>query len=158
MDIDEASEAGSRHAFTTDMDRWFHHLKAFGRANRKQPTEAEEQLWKALRGGQLQGFRFRRQHAINRFIVDFVCLRAWLIIEVDGEVHHEAGQAEYDTGRTHELEALGFHVLRFTNEQVLHYPRRVLATIRPHLSPDQNTSTKEESSGSPSPQGEGAGG
>ena len=85
-----------------------------------------------MRGHQL-GFQFRRQHAIEHYIVDFVCLRAWLVVEVDGGIHHEAGQAEYDGGRTHALQECGFLVLRFTNEAVLTELPRVLADITYHL-------------------------
>ena len=64
--------------------------------------------------------RFRRQHAIGSYIVDFICVKSLLTIELDGEVHAEAGQAEYDRGRTHILTELGYRELRFTNHQVLH--------------------------------------
>jgi very-short-patch-repair endonuclease len=62
-----------------------------------------------------------------------VCLAAWLIIEVDGEVHAEPSEAEYDGGRTHELQECGFLVLRFTNNEVLHHTPRVLKSITEHL-------------------------
>jgi very-short-patch-repair endonuclease len=88
----------SIHTFTTDWQRW-KNLKGFAHENRRQPTLAEAQLWQALRTNQL-GSRFRRQHAIEDYIVDFVCLPAWLVVEVDGEVHHLPEQAEYDGGRT----------------------------------------------------------
>ena len=119
------------HTFTTDPTRW-KTLKGYARANRKQPTRAENELWQALRGHQL-GFQFRRQHAIEGYIVDFVCLRAWLVVEVDGGIHHEAGQAEYDGGRTHALQECGFLVLRFSNEQVLTELPRVLSSISSQL-------------------------
>ncbi|MGI4739876.1 MAG: endonuclease domain-containing protein [Janthinobacterium lividum] len=119
------------HTFTTDVHNW-KSLKSYARANRKQPTPAEHQLWQALRGHQL-GFQFRRQHAIERYIVDFVCLRAWLVVEVDGGIHQEAGQAEYDGGRTHTLQECGFLVLRFANEEVLTELPRVLTDIQYHL-------------------------
>lgn len=85
----EADEAGLNcshfHAFMTDAERWGK-LKEFARGNRNVPTKAENALWQELRGNKL-GPRFRRQHAIAQYIVDFVCLSAWLIIEVDGEYH-----------------------------------------------------------------------
>ncbi len=144
----ELSGAGQRHAFTTDAERWVKHLKAFSRENRRQPTEAENALWQALRG-QTLGARFRRQHTIDRYIVDFVCLKAWLVIEVDGGVHDETDQAEYDAGRTYTLHELGFRVLRFRNEEVISNLAQVLSAIRENIA---------LSLGSPSPQGEGAGG
>jgi very-short-patch-repair endonuclease len=118
--------------YTTDAARWKKTLKDYARANRKQPTEAENHLWQELRNHKL-GARFRRQHAIQQFIVDFVCLEAWLIIEVDGSIHADASQAEYDGGRTHNLQEAGFLVLRFTNEEVLHSTLTVLQTITKHL-------------------------
>ena len=118
--------------YTTDAARWKRHLKDYARANRRQPTEAENHLWQELRNHRL-GVRFRRQHAIRQFIVDFVCLQAWLVIEVDGSIHADAGQAEYDGGRTHNLQEAGFLVLRFTNEEVLHNTPQVLQTITEHL-------------------------
>ena len=118
--------------YTTDARRWKNSLKEYARANRKNPTPAENKLWQELRGNKL-GAPFRRQHAITQFIVDFVCLAAWLIIEVDGSIHGDASQAEYDGGRTHELQECGFLVLRFTNEEVLYNTSKVLATITEHL-------------------------
>ena len=136
----------------TDAERWRKTIKDYSRANRSHP--AEDTLWQLLRGNKL-GLRFRRQHAIERYLVDFVCLPAWLIIEVDGEYHFDVEQAEYDGGRTHDLQELGFYILRFTNEEVLQRPNYVLNLITTHLN---NHLPNPESSGSPSPQGEGAGG
>ena len=121
----------SIHTFTTDRQRW-NGLKGFARENRRQPTPAEEQLWQALRGGQL-GYRFRRQHAIENYLVDFVCLPAWLVVEVDGAIHQAPEAVEYDNGRTHALQECGFIVVRFTNEEVLHHLPQVLAKIDQHL-------------------------
>ena len=154
----EANETGATpshyHAFMTDAERWKKSLKGFARHNRSNSTEAENALWQLIRGNKL-GPRFRRQHAIERFIVDFVCLSAWLIIEVDGEYHADAEQAEYDGGRTHRLQELGFQVLRFSNEEVLHHPNYVTQLISNHLT---RPFPHQEAPGSPSPQGEGAGG
>ncbi|MFD2718193.1 endonuclease domain-containing protein [Hymenobacter monticola] len=118
--------------FTTDAKRWKTSLKAYTQHNRKHPTPAENHLWQELRGNKLNA-PFRRQHAIESFIVDFVCLAAWLIVEVDGSIHGDESQAEYDGGRTHELQEYGFLVLRFTNEEVLHNTPKVLKTIAEHL-------------------------
>jgi very-short-patch-repair endonuclease len=118
--------------YTTDAVRWKKSLKDYARTNRKNPTPAESHLWQELRGNKL-GAPFRRQHAIGPFIVDFVCLAAWLIVEVDGGIHQEIGQAEYDGGRTHELQEDGFLVLRFTNDEVLYGTSKVLKTIAEHL-------------------------
>jgi very-short-patch-repair endonuclease len=78
-------------------------------------AKAEDALWQ-LRRRQLGGFQFRRQHPIDRFIVDFYCSQARLIIEVDGPVHDKTVEA--DAGRQELLESLGYRILRFTNEQI----------------------------------------
>jgi very-short-patch-repair endonuclease len=100
------------------------------RANRKEPTRAEQLLWEALRGNQL-GQRFRRQHAILSFIVDFVCLEAKLIIEADGEIHLDQG--EYDTQRTEMLASLGYRVIRFANQEIEEKLVNVLTLIKNEL-------------------------
>lgn len=102
-------------------------LKRFAQENRRLATPAEAVLWQALRGRQLDGYRFRRQHAIRQFIVDFYCHDAKLLIEVDGSSHD--GAEEYGAERQVILEALGFRVLRFTNEEVLKRRPAVLKRI-----------------------------
>ena len=118
--------------FTTEVRPWRKHLKEYARQNRRQPTEAEYLLWQALRNTK-QGAKFRRQHAIGSFIVDFICVAAKLIIEVDGEIHCSPEQAEYDTGRTFTLTELGYRELRFSNQQVLTSLDNVLAEIAQNL-------------------------
>lgn len=98
---------------------------------RREATPAEEKLWQILRDRQLCGYKFRRQHAINRFVADFYCARARLILEIDGPVH--AFQMEQDVERQSILEEMGFRVIRFTNDQVLAHPDQVLAQILEHL-------------------------
>jgi len=80
-----------------------------------------------LRGRQLCGFKFRRQHPVDRYIADFLCLEAKLIIELDGGQHAE--RVEYDAARTAVLEACGYRVLRFWNHQVLEEFEGVVETI-----------------------------
>jgi very-short-patch-repair endonuclease len=80
-------------------------------------TPAEATLWQHLRGRNL-GYKFRRQHPIDRFIIDFYCAKAKLCIEIDGSSHFEAEQEEYDKVRTEILEELGYQVIRFTNNDV----------------------------------------
>ena len=123
--------------FTTTPAKW-KILKEYGRDMRKQPTPAEEVLWGALRGQKL-AVKFRRQHAIDSYIVDFVTVPDKLIVEVDGEIHAENSQAEYDAGRTHALRELGYKVLRFSNEEVLNRLDKVLATIQEHLTQTNQT-------------------
>ena len=84
---------------------------------RKNPTEAELKLWKHLRLRQLGGYKFRRQHSLGPYIVDFACLEKKLIVEVDGGQHTE--KVDYETERIAWLESQGFRVLRFWNNEVL---------------------------------------
>jgi very-short-patch-repair endonuclease len=86
---------------------------------RRSATPAEAALWGALRGRQLAGAKFRRQHPRGRFILDFYCAEAHLVIEVDGGVHDEPDQAAYDRVRTEHLVAGGLRVMRVTNREVL---------------------------------------
>ena len=99
---------------------------------RKEPTEAEAALWELLRDKKL-GDKFRRQHLIDDFIVDFVCLSKNLIIEVDGGYHNDLTQKEYDEQRTLFLNEKGFRVIRFTNEEVLGNTEAVLKEIKQEL-------------------------
>jgi very-short-patch-repair endonuclease len=102
--------------FHAPPELW-HKLKPLARQMRHRPTPAEDKLWQYLRNRQLAGVKFRRQYALERFIVDFVCLERHLIIEVDGDIHQL--QEEYDRIRQEFLEMQGFRVLRFRNETVL---------------------------------------
>ena len=117
---------------TADKNAW-NVLKENARENRKNPTEAEERLWSALRNSQL-GFKFRRQHSIDQFIADFACLEKALIVEVDGEIHNTPENREYDEGRTFELKKKGFQIIRFTNEEVLTQLNVVIDKIKSILS------------------------
>ena len=94
---------------------------------RRDMTPAERVLWGRLRNRQLEGLKFRRQHPLGRFIVDFCCAQYRLIVEVDGGVHRN--QREYDEARTQVLQAHGYWVLRFSNEAVLGDVDAVLEVI-----------------------------
>ncbi len=104
-------------------------FKSRTRALRAQQTPAEEMLWRALRNRQLARWKFRRQHPIARFVVDFVTLDGKLIVEVDGATHSTRHEQAYDARRTHELERLGFHVVRVTNRDVYENLDGVLTTL-----------------------------
>ena len=93
-------------------------LKEYARENRNNMTLGEKALWSSLRHKFL-GHRFYRQYIIADYIVDFLCHEGGVIIEVDGGYHSEPRQAEDDELRTQRLEQLGFHVLRFSNEEIL---------------------------------------
>ncbi|MFA7469258.1 MAG: DUF559 domain-containing protein [Weeksellaceae bacterium] len=97
---------------------------------RKAPTKAEDFLWQNLRNKSL-GYKIRRQHLIDNFIVDFVCLSKGLVIEVDGEIHNQ--QKEEDENRTMILNTKGFKVIRFTNKEVLESLDMVLGKIKMEL-------------------------
>ena len=114
------------HSYAYDL------LKRFSKDNRRYATEAESILWNLLRGKQL-GVRFRRQHPVEGYIPDFICLPCKLIIEVDGGYHYLEGQPISDEERTVYLEAKGYHVLRFTNEEVIAAPEKVLSLIKDEL-------------------------
>jgi nicotinamide-nucleotide amidase len=86
-------------------------------------------LWKNLRGKQLGGYKFRRQHIIGSYIADFVCIPAKLILEVDGLIHQVPENIISDAERTAELNRFGFDVIRFTNEEVLNNIEGVLNTV-----------------------------
>ena len=103
---------------------------ARARELRKRMGDAEAVLWSALRRRQL-GCRFRRQHPIGRFVVDFVCLRHRYVIELDGEQHLES---PYDAARTRWLEQRGYRVIRFWNNEVLGNLEMVTDTIAGHAS------------------------
>jgi very-short-patch-repair endonuclease/GNAT superfamily N-acetyltransferase len=90
----------------------------YAQNNRQGSTEAEGKLWELLRNSKL-GVKFRRQHPIENFIADFVCLRKGLIVEVDGGYHDNQEQQELDKYRTQLLLEKGFTVLRFANEEIL---------------------------------------
>ena len=97
---------------------------------RRDQTPAERKLWAQLRGKQLYGLKFRRQHPIDRYIVDFCCVARRIVIEIDG--HSHASQVEYDRARTAYLQDRGYTVIRFTNDQVLRQLDAVVAEILRH--------------------------
>ena len=88
------------------------------RENRKHSTPAERKLWEFLRKHKIMGMKFRRQHPVLKFIADFYCHQAKLIIEIDGGYHDDQEQEESDQCRQKELEDIGLHVLRFRNEEI----------------------------------------
>ena len=104
-------------------------LKEKAESMRKNPTQAESAMWEMLRGKNLDA-KFRRQHIIGDYIVDFVCLDIQLVIEIDGGYHDSPEQQELDRQRTHFLQSKGFSVLRFTNEEVLVNTDETLTIIR----------------------------
>lgn len=102
-------------------------LKPIAREKRTKPTEVENLLWQHLRRNQLHGLSFRREHGIGRFIVDFYCKKAKLVIEVDGPIHQY--QVKEDKIRQEYLENQQLKVLRFSNDTVLSNVEEVIRQI-----------------------------
>ena len=134
----------------TDSRRWAL-LKPEARRMRHNSTEAEAAFWEQVRRSKL-GTRFRRQHAIDWYIVDFVCFPERLVVEVDGEAH--LGREREDGESDSVLRSLGFSVVRFPNRDVLTNMDCVVLELRRQL----EMARTSRSSSSPSPLGEGVGG
>jgi len=96
---------------------------------RKNSTEAETCMWGILRGRNLNGYKFRRQHPINEYILDFYCSELKLAIEIDGQVHRNPEQLAYDLERTKNLQEIGIPIIRFWNSEVINKLPSVIARI-----------------------------
>ena len=112
---------------------YYSRLKEYAQKNRNHPTEAESLLWSILSGKGLDGVKFRRQHIIGQYIVDFVCLDKGVVVELDGHHHSLPPFCEDDAVRTEYLNKEGYYVIRFTNEQVIHHLDDTLKQIRAAL-------------------------
>jgi adenine-specific DNA-methyltransferase len=110
-------------------------FRSRARQLRAKETSAEARLWQALRNRRLDRWKFRRQHPIDRYVVDFVTLAGRLIVEVDGGTHSTPAEIARDTDRTRVLESLGFHVVRVTNDEVRSNINGVLDAIFFELNP-----------------------
>jgi very-short-patch-repair endonuclease len=104
------------------------------RALRASQTSAEAKLWYRLRGRRLARWKFRRQHPIDRYVVDFVSIEGKLVVEVDGATHGEPDEMARDKTRTRVLENCGFHVICFSNIDAYENIEGVLETIESTLS------------------------
>jgi len=102
-------------------------LRNFARTMRHVPTDAEAKFWRAVRGRQFGGYKFKRQYLVGSYIVDFVCLEGHLVVELDGGQH--GSQEDYDAQRTTYLNGQGFRVLRYWNDEFLRNPDVVLEDI-----------------------------
>ena len=105
-------------------------MRARARRLRRDATDAERALWRRLRGKQLEGLKFRRQHAVGRFVLDFYCHECRLAVELDGGQHGEAAHRRRDDTRTAFLERKGVAVLRYSNLEVLQETEAVLEDLR----------------------------
>jgi len=116
----------TQNLWKTSPELWLK-LKPLAQEMRREPTAAENILWQRLRRKSLSGYKIRRQHPFDRFIVDFYCAETRLVIEVDGVIHEQT--QEYDAVRQEFLEYLGLRVLRFTNGEVMQNTDAVLERI-----------------------------
>ena len=117
----------------TDMKDNSPRMVARARRLRQEPTKSEMLFWERVRGGQILGFKFRRQVPIAGIVVDFACLSANLVIEIDGGVHNDPAQIQKDRVRDARLDALGFDVLRFGVGAIYHDLEAVIFVIRQYL-------------------------
>ena len=125
-------------------------LSAYADYNKQHPTEAESIIWDYLRSKQT-GHKFRQQHIIKDYIVDFVCLHHKLVIEIDGQYHLEANQIVKDKSRTEDLQASGYHIIRFSNEEVIADPKAVTKKIKQALMEIISPKNNHKESQSPLP-------
>ena len=95
---------------------------------RKNMTSSEKLLWNQLKGKQIFGLRFRRQHPIDIFIADFYCHEVRLVVELDGEIHNQ--QKEYDDGREAEMDKYNIKTVRFMNQEVENNIEKVISEIK----------------------------
>ena len=118
---------------------------------RKDETFAEKRLWEQLRNRTLDGHKFARQSPVGPYIADFMCRTSRLIVEADGATHATAAEIERDRARTDYLEAEGYRVLRFQNEEILNGMDEVLTIIRSTLArvPSPPPSLRDGSPSSP---------
>lgn len=103
------------------------------KALRKDMTNAEKRLWNQLKSRRLWNIRFRRQHPVAPYILDFACVKYRLAIEVDGETHSSVEERAYDSRRTKVLETKGWTVIRFRNDEIYKQMNDVLDKITRHL-------------------------
>ena len=108
-------------------------LKLVSRNLRKGATDAERHLWPRLRGKQLKGLQFYRQKVLGRYIVDFYCPKAQLVVELDGGQHYEEIVKERDNARDKVLKELGLKVLRFSDREVFENTNAVMEKIWSYL-------------------------
>ena len=104
-------------------------VRVRARELRSTSPDAKRKLWSRLRDRRLGGFKFRRQHHVGRYFADFACIEAGLIVELDGGQHFEPDAVQADARRTTDLNAAGFHVLRFDDRQALVESEAVLQAI-----------------------------
>ena len=126
------SENRVNRVFRSEVKPWLEKLKTYSKENRKNQTHSETIIWEELRNNKL-GVKFRRQHAIEEYIVDFVCISLNLVIEIDGEIHNSEEHKEFDKIREEYLSYEGFKVIRFTNSEIKDNLQGVLNSIKEEI-------------------------
>ncbi|MBI5020243.1 MAG: endonuclease domain-containing protein [Ignavibacteriales bacterium] len=111
------------------MSAYPHYIIDVARQLRKRSTIPEKLLWERLRRHQLDGLKFKRQHHIGRYVVDFFSEKLNLIVELEGGIHEKDNQKEYDEVRFEELISRGFKILRIKNDEVINNIENVLKKI-----------------------------
>ncbi|MCF0243995.1 MAG: endonuclease domain-containing protein [Bacteroidaceae bacterium] len=104
-------------------------LKEYARAQRKNPTEAEQAMWQLLRKN-FKSYKFRRQHVVGEYIADFICLSEKLVVEIDGGYHDVPEQQAKDRQRTEWMQKHNLQVVRFDNEEVLYDSHNVIYQLK----------------------------
>jgi adenine deaminase len=132
-------DSGDVYKYQTADPLLYRLLKEYAKPGINKPTEAESILWNMLSGKKLDGYKFRRQYITRSYIADFVCLKYKLVIEVDGKIHEFPENKMNDEERTKQLNELGFHVLRFTNDEVLFNTETVLSAVLEKLEQLKNS-------------------
>lgn len=115
---------------------------------KREMTPAEKVPWRELRNGKLDGYKFRRQHPLGKFIADFYCHEKRLVVEVDGEIHDDKDVRERDESRTNELKSFELTLVRFRNEEIFTNLGEVLNKIKCSLG---TKSLSEREGKNPSP-------
>jgi very-short-patch-repair endonuclease len=135
FELPSSFEEGARGVVILSADRIHNRksMKDLRKYLRNSLTPAEAALWKALQSSKLAGKKFRRQHSIGNYVVDFYCPECRLAVELDGDKHFNSMASEYDLWRTEFLKRYNIRVLRIENRAVLEHPDAVLETIRKHL-------------------------
>ena len=126
-----------RHTKGSQMKVQLHNkpiLKERRKSLRNNATKAEKLLWKILKSSMLEGRKFRRQHSIGNYIVDFYCPAERLVLEIDGDVHDVDFVKEHDKFREEHLKDIDFNVLRIRNEEIFEDMDKVMAKIRAQFS------------------------
>lgn len=111
---------------------------------RREETLSEKRLWELLRNGNINGLKFRRQHALRNYIADFYCHELRLVIEVDGEIHDREDVKIHDEKRTEILKKLGIKVIRYKNEDVFFHADYIVHDILELREQMRNSFTKQQ--------------